>query len=504
MSEKLSELNLVRSICKQSFYFFIQEFWSVVVQADPIWNWHIKVLADELQKIAERVFKGEESLYDEVINIPPGTTKSTIVTVMFPAWVWTRMSHAQFICGSYAFTVAHNLGMKGKDVVDSEKYKLCFPEVGKLRADARAASMFINKHKGFRLSIGAGSATGFHGHFILIDDPIDPLAAQSPAERLTTENWMQSLSTRKVDKAVSVTILVMQRLNQADPSGIMLGHVAGKDWGTPVRHICLPWELSDRVSPIKLRAFYKQVDGKGPFLLDPVRLSARVCAAFRAKLGAYGFSGQFEQHPVPPEGGMFKTAMITFRKMPPHVKKTVRYWDKAGTALDGCYTVGVKMCLADDDSYGILNVVRGQWESNIRERTIRQTAEMDGRKITIGIEHEGGSGGKESAQNTVRKTLAGFHVLADHPTGDKQARADPFSTQVNDGNVWIMLNPDGSVPAWVQPYLDELGMFPLGQYADQVDASSGAFKLLTNKVKVGAAFSDQKSNFDYLKRVVVN
>ena len=120
----------------------------------------------------------------------------------------------------------------------------------------------------------------------------------------------------------------------------------------------------------------------------------------------------------------------------------------------------------------ILDVVRGQWDTWEREKLIQLTAKLDGRAVKIGIEQEPGSGGKESAQGTI-KNLMGYDIDADRPSGDKTQRAVPFSKQVNGSNVY-MTQAD-----WNMIYVNELTMFPNSKYKDQVDASSGAFTLLT-------------------------
>jgi predicted phage terminase large subunit-like protein len=74
--------------------------------------------------------------------------------------------------------------------------------------------------------------------------------------------------------------------------------------------------------------------------------------------------------------------------------------------------------------------------------------------------------------------LAGWKVKAQPETGDKVTRAEPFSSQCEAGNVYIV---EGE---WNQDYLDELCMFPGGSFKDQVDASSGAFAGLMTKQHV--------------------
>jgi predicted phage terminase large subunit-like protein len=120
---------------------------------------------------------------------------------------------------------------------------------------------------------------------------------------------------------------------------------------------------------------------------------------------------------------------------------------------------------------------RGQWETNVREQIIRTTAEADGPDVFIYVEQEPGSGGKESAEATIRN-LSGFSVHADRPTGDKTFRADPFSVQVNNGNVQLMRGE------WNRDLIEELRYFPFSKYKDIVDACSLAFIKLTQKKRV--------------------
>ena len=81
----------------------------------------------ELQEIAERVIRREPKKHDLIINVAPGTTKSTIVSQMFPAWVWTRFPQAQFVCGSYAADIATEHSTATRDIILSEKYQRTFP-----------------------------------------------------------------------------------------------------------------------------------------------------------------------------------------------------------------------------------------------------------------------------------------------------------------------------------------------------------------------------------------
>lgn len=482
-SVQISESALVASITLESFYDFVQEFWSTVIPEKPVWNWHIRFLCDRLQYHAENVFAGRDKEADPIINIPPGTTKSTICSVMFPAWCLARNPAMRLICGSHTDTLVLDLSSRCRNVVKSEKFQASFgvdserPEELKviLREDQDTKGYWATTRGGFRFSctVGGKSPTGFHGHFLIVDDPIDPQKVLSEAEVKEANDWMANvISSRKVDSRIALTILIMQRLHQNDPTG---NRLLKAEAGT-IEHICLPAELSDIVHPPELRKHY--ADG----LLDPSRLPQKVLQEKLATMGEFGFSGQYRQWPVPLGGGMFKTDRIKFAVAPKVFKRIVRFWDKAGTKDgNGAYTAGVKMALDMDGRFWVLDVIRGRWESFERETIIKRAAQMDTKIVSVGLEQEPGSGGKESAQATIRN-LAGFRVRADKPTGDKAARADPLSVQVNAGNLYIA---DGA--PWALEFVAEMQFFPVSTYKDQIDAASGAFNILTKApMMVGA------------------
>jgi len=476
MGVEFSEHNVLASVVKESFFEFLIEFWDVIVAEEPIINWHVEYLCDELQEVAERVFAGEEKEYDLVINIPPGSTKSTICSQAFPAWVWTRMNSAKFVCASYAQMVAMKDSLKCRDIVQSDKYQKAFPEI-QLREDENTKGLFTNTKMGSRLCVGVGGAiTGYHGHFQLVDDPINPEESFSQAELKRITRWMsQTLSSRKIDKRVTPLILIQQRLHQGDPSGDLIDRM---EKGTAkVKLIKLPGEIRDGiVQPPQLKKFYK--DG----LLDPIRLPWSVLEKFKEDLGAYGYAAQFLQDPVPLGGGNFEVDKIHFEDDAPPMLRRVRSWDKAGTQDGGNWSVGTDMGMDKKGRFWVLDVVRGQWGSAKREDRIAETAERDGEEVPVLLEIEGGSGGKESGENTVRN-LPGYRVICYHPTGDKEARAHGFASQVGGGNVYCLKR------AWTKAFIDELKYFPHGKNDDQVDSSSAGFNYLAKaKRKVGAAW----------------
>jgi len=467
------EDELIASICRENYFDFVQEFWGEIIQETPVWNWHIELMCDELQIISERVFKNLPKLYDLIFNLPPGQSKSTVCSVMHSPWTWTRMPSARTLGGSYSGTLAGNLARLNRKLVRSDKYKRVFPEL-RLAKDQQAKTHFENTKGGSRYSFGMdGTVMGFHAHFIGVDDPLNPREAVSKIKLDKANSVMsETLFTRKVDKLLTPTWLIMQRLHQNDCTQHMLDNYES------VRQICLPDKVENDVKPECLKERY--IDG----YLDPIRLSEEVLKSNRKTLGTFAYAGQFEQRPVPRGGAMFKPGrMITdVRPAANYFQKITRYWDKAGTQGGGCYTAGVEMGLHKNGSIWVLDVVRGQWSMDEREKTIKQTAKNDDRSTDIWIEQEPGSGGKDQASYTV-KNLIGHSIKVDKVgsgDGNKIVRAGPFADQVNTCNVFMVK------ANWNKDYIDELAYFPASKYKDQVDASSGAFnKLSIGEIEVG-------------------
>lgn len=486
----LSPIQIRAEQCRRSLFEFMKEFWSEVSTSEPTWNWHLDYLSKELERMMYRVANRMPKEYDLIINISPGTTKSTLCSMMLNAWVWTKWPWLRFINASYSGALSLEHSEQCRDLIRSEKYKLLFPYI-ELKPDKDTKSNFkilyeeartdtlsggssiIQRSGGNRYSTSVGGTlTGFHADVLLVDDPLDPQRAVSDVEVAKANTWIdQTLSTRKVDKAVTPTIIIMQRLHQNDPTGYLLNKKNKK-----LKHICLPGEIRNyrkNLKPKTLAKYYKDD------LFDPTRMSWEVLDDLRIDLGDFGYASQIGQSAVSNKGNLFKVEhfQIIHKMVPtPDIMNSVRYWDKAGTAGAGAYTVGAKMLSLNNGKFLITDIKRGRWSSEQREAIIRQTAEADGMDTVIWHEQEPGSGGKESAESTIRN-LAGYITYADKVSKNKELRADPYSVQVNNGNVLLLYGP------WNQDFIEEHRYFPNSTFKDQVDATAGAFlKVVRRKI----------------------
>jgi predicted phage terminase large subunit-like protein len=181
-------------------------------------------------------------------------------------------------------------------------------------------------------------------------------------------------------------------------------------------------------------------------------------------------------------GNKFKREWFEIVDSYPADIRQVRYWDLAATepkpGKDPDWTVGALLG-EKDGIYYIIDIKRTRATPQGVEKLIKQTAELDGKRVTIYMEQEPGSSGVNTIDYYRRRVLAGFAFYGNKTTGSKEIRANPVSSAAEAGNVKLVRGP------WINDFLDEAELFPNGAHDDQVDAVSGAFEMLTRRIRIG-------------------
>jgi predicted phage terminase large subunit-like protein len=185
----------------------------------------------------------------------------------------------------------------------------------------------------------------------------------------------------------------------------------------------------------------------------------------------YTWLSQFQGRPTAKDGTFFKVANLEILPAAPANLKTVRAWDLAASTK-GDYTVGAKLGKDDAGLFYILDIVRGQWLPDERNRVMLQTAALDGRSTRIRLAQDPGAAGVDQVQALTRM-LAGYTVKAERVSGSKEVRADGLASQINAGNVKIVKGD------WNRALIEELRTFPLGKNDDQVDSVADGFNELS-------------------------
>ena len=144
-----------------------------------------------------------------------------------------------------------------------------------------------------------------------------------------------------------------------------------------------------------------------------------------------GWQSIYQQTPIAAGGDMFPTERFNIISSVDRseIRKSIRYIDKAGTKDGGAYTAASLVHDMRDGTTVVEDVIRGQWSAIERETRVMQAARADKatcERYSVWFEQEPGSGGKESAEGTIRR-LKGFNAHADKVTGAKEIRAEPYA-----------------------------------------------------------------------------
>lgn len=183
-----------------------------------------------------------------------------------------------------------------------------------------------------------------------------------------------------------------------------------------------------------------------------------------------------------PEGKKFLREWLMGKIItrPPKLIRPVRYWDLAASVVskqkrDPDWTVGTLVGLTARKDIVVVDRQKFRGKPGDVEERIGLQADVDGRPVKVWIEQEPGSAGVNTIA-TYRKLLMGYMVEGNRSTGSKEERANPFFSQCQGGNVYVVQGP------WINDWFNNLEAFPdKAWHDDDVDSVSGAFEVLNKR-----------------------
>lgn len=450
-----------REACKRSLATFAKRAWRVLEPVDRLeWGWALDFMCAHLEAITTGRLKELTGSNNLLMNVPPGTMKSLLVSVIWPAWEWgpRGLPEHRFLGTSHSQTIATRDSRRCRMLIESEWYQKLWPVA--LTSDQNQKTKFENDRRGFRESMAFTSMTGARGHRVILDDPISADNANSDAHLEAAKiAFLETLPTR-VNNKDSAIVVIMQRLNERDVSGIILEKELN------YTHVCLPmrYEPDQKcVSPLGI----EDPRTKPGELLFPERFDEEQVSQLEITLGSYGAAGQFQQRPSPRGGGLFKDSWWQYADVPPVLKRRKVFVDTAQkTGQENDFSVF--QCWGET-SHGqavLLDMDRGKWEApELLERARafwakqkidpRTTAPLTEMKIEDKVSGTG-------LIQTVKRE--GIPVTAIQRNRDKVSRAYDTAPSVEAGNVTLVR----SCP-FLSDFLREASSFPAGQHDDTID-----------------------------------
>jgi predicted phage terminase large subunit-like protein len=464
------------TLLRTDFTAFIERsFYELNPQTTFFPSSYIELLASKL----EACRRGECTRL--IINLPPRSLKSHVASVAFVAWLLGHDPAAQIICASYGQDLADKHARDSRTLMNSSFYKSAFQRT-RLSAAKQSVGEFMTTEQGYRMATSVGGVlTGRGADYIILDDVMKPEDALSETRRNGTNDWFDNtLLSRLNDKKKGVVIVVMQRLHQDD----LVGHVLGKDntWEVLSLPAIAEYDETHRiVSPFGDSIFSRLASEA----LHPERDSVETLLQIQRTIGEYNFASQYQQTPIPREGGIIKKAWLQYyelRDLPQRYSYKLQSWDTASKSEDFhdfsvCTTWGV---LAG--KYDLLDVYRKRLNYPDLKRAVgEQYRKHNPNKVII----EDKSSGISLLQDLRAEGVRCVEAYKIPAGSDKTMRLHAQSIKFENGSVRIPREA-----SWLEEYVRELTGFPGGKFDDQVDSTAQALEYLGTKVLAGLMWAE--------------
>lgn len=417
------------------------------------YNLATQALCATLTHLADNNRPDPEEDNKAIANLPPRTGKSLIASVAYPLFVLGRDPSQKIINITYGDELTRMLAEQRRRVLASTWYRHVFPGVRLVR---NTAAEITTDQGGFILgtSVG-GTLTGRGGNHFILDDPIKAADVYSSAKREATNEWLQNtLASRPDDKRFARMLLVMQRLHVDDPSGVLL---RTRQW-----YRLKLAAIAERDETIELM-YGKTHQRRAGEVLNPETDPLHRLEELRETMTEPVFAAQYQQEPVPLEGGLFKVRCFQRYDRAPQQQSgdtIIQSWDTAFSEKQTSdYSVGTTW-LVRRDNYYLLECVRGRFGyPDLRQAIQAARARYPAAHILVEYAGSGISVGQDL------RTL-GINPITIKADGDKVARAHWVTPVLEAGRIHLPARA-----SFVEAFTTEVAAFPgNASHDDQVDS----------------------------------
>ena len=246
---------------------------------------------EKTAELLEAVERGE--VRRAMIEAPPQHGKSTLMSVIFPAYYLGRHPERRVILASYGGELATGFGGQARNITLDGRYRGLFPHL-ELAEDSRAKNLWHTNAGGFMLSAGvSGPITGWGADLGLLDDIIKTQEeAESATYREQSGRWYRADFYTRLSKGAAI-VGTMTRRHEDDLFGRLL---RAMEEGTGDRWVRL------RLPAIAEGDDWRQ-EGEA---LWPEMFPLEALEQRRAVLTPREWSALYQQRPMPLEGATFK------------------------------------------------------------------------------------------------------------------------------------------------------------------------------------------------------
>lgn len=432
---------------RRSLADFARMCWPVLEPATDLkWGWALDAICEHL----EAVTRGE--IRRLLMNVPPGSMKSLLTGVIWPAWEWIERPQLRYLATAHKQELAVRDNMKCRRLIQSAWYQERWPV--QLTSDQNAKTKFENSATGFREAMAFTSMTGSRGDRVILDDPHSVDDANSPVKLAADVVTFREALPSRVNNDQSAIAIIMQRLNEADISAVAIE--LGYD------HLCIPMRYEPGRSKWVVGAGDPRTsDGE---LMFPERFPEAQVADLEKTMGSYAVAGQLQQRPSPRGGGILRPAWFgSYQQCPPLEWRAI-YADTAQkTAEQNDWSVFELWGRTVTGQAVLIDLHRGKWEAPdlLAEARAFWLKHQPGQVPLRAFKVEDKVSGTGLIQTLRRE---GVPVLPIQRDRDKITRAYDAAPFIEVGNVLV---PEWA--HWLGTFMAEVEAFPGGAFDDQLD-----------------------------------
>lgn len=440
-----------RELAKRSLADFARMAWPVLEPATELkWGWALDAICEHLEAVTDGHIKRL------LMNVPPGSMKSLLTGVIWPAWEWgpCDLASMRYLGTAHKQELAVRDNMKCRRLIQSDWFQKRWPI--KLTGDQNAKTKFENDKTGFREAMAFTSMTGSRGDRVILDDPHSVDDANSAVKLASDVMTFREALPSRVNNDESAIVIIMQRLNEADVSAVAME--LGYD------HLMIPMRYEpERAKVTKLG--WRDPRTEDGELMFPERFPEHQVAELEKTMGSYAVAGQLQQRPAPRGGGIIKTDWFRFYEHLPPIEWRGIYADTAQkTGQENDYSVFQCWGRTVTGQAILLDQIRGKWEApellvQARAFWMKHNRSRVAPLRAMNVEDKVSGTG---LIQTLRRE--GVPVLPIERHKDKVSRAYDAAPFIESGNVML---PEYA--EWLSDFLSECASFPAGGHDDQLD-----------------------------------
>ena len=491
MLDDFSELGMAERIAirRQSLSDFLTftRVWFRIMQGDKLRvNWHHYLFADAVDDVVYRRRKNRNL----VINCPPGSTKTELMSIHWPSYCAALVSDGRIkrfrnLNLSFSDALTTRNSNRTRDIIASSEFQSIFSssfginqasEWNLVDGRGKVICETISRSVGGQVTGARGGYIGpeYSGH-LMLDDPNKPADMLSDVKRKRSNEFMTStVRSRRGDKSKDNStpiICIAQRTHVDDTSGFLLSGGMGIKFdqikipalitdgyiqALPEKYRDLCWSDvrdSDSVTVAgeKYYSFWPENEAIGQLMdlweIDP-----------------YTFLSQYQQEPIALSGHVFNADWFKWygSEENPHPP----YWEFRFITADTATKTGTRNDFSVMCEWGVylgnlylINMVRGKWEAPELEANFRafigeswqknQRQELGNLRAVLVEDKASGTGLLQTVGRNSPLPLTPVQRST-----DKLTRAMDTAPQLKAGKVYL---PEGE--PWVVEFVAEHSLF---------------------------------------------